>query len=67
MNVRRYPRTLSEAFPNTPEYASPFAGYPPMKQSTRSRIFRALLWTCISAVLFVFIAAVLLGVHRVSV
>lgn len=48
-----------------PIYADPYEGHIPMKRSTRNRMFRFLWWFCVAAVLFVFIAALLL--HRVHV
>ena len=47
-NTRRYPRTLNEAFPNSPDYACAIEG--PRRFST-ARIASGILWALMLALL----------------
>ena len=47
-NTRRYPRTLAEAFPNSPDYACAIEG--PRRFST-ARIASGILWALMLALL----------------
>jgi len=47
-NTRRYPRTLAEAFPNSPDYACAIEG--PRRLST-ARLASGVLWALLLALL----------------
>ena len=47
-NTRRYPRTLNEAFPNSPDYACAIEGPRPI---STARIASGILWALMLALL----------------